>query len=288
MERAARYRKARKPKKPKNTMKNYYKTVLNFQGMPKNKCVYNSVVGDFVYVPPKYPRPTIYSEFCESCYLLPCVAHTHFPELCRKTAKLIQEENVSTLVVTRRCETMMKGYMRKYFDARYVRENGLPQCVYDALGEIIPRYKSGAPVDVRQEARMEAAVGARAHLATAMAVIDLSADSDSSDDSSLPLEDTDSEEETDSKEEEDSDSVEADSVEAALSIDGSLVVAEDTDLDWDAEDDADLNKPLICLVKPPLSSSSEATVGVGAEANSTVGVGAEANASDSEEEFEFE
>lgn len=254
----------KKGKRKNNTVKNYFATIVNFQGFPKHKCVYQLSVHDYVYVPPNYQdvaRPNLLSKFCRKCLLTPCLASFHYTELCGKIAKLLMvdpAERVSTLVVSRRCETMMKGYMRKYFGAKYTRDTGLPQCVYEALRDIIPYYEARPlyklnieikPVDEeRKVAIMETAVEARRLLGEG-ANLNLEADSSELEDSSLPSE-SDSEEETefdgnemefDGKVEEedgesdsgsggeaDSDSAsggETDSysVEAAPSIDGSLV-----------------------------------------------------------------
>lgn len=134
-------------KKPckKNTLHNYYQPVLNSQGFPVHLCKYEDSIKDLAYVPKKYQeiaKPTYVSTFCSHCKLTPCASHFHYKELCQKASSIIVENKGTALLANKRCETLMKAHMRRYFGAKYTREVGLPECFYDALGSIIPFLES--------------------------------------------------------------------------------------------------------------------------------------------------
>lgn len=136
---------AKKKKAKKNTLKNYFPTVCNSQGFPRNKCVFRECLNDYVYVPEKYveeAKASPLSVFCGTCLLAPCLAQSHYHMIRKEASGLILTEGKSTLVATRRLETFMKTRMRRYFGAKYTRETGLPECVYDVIGHLIRHYVS--------------------------------------------------------------------------------------------------------------------------------------------------
>ncbi len=131
--------------KKRNTVKNYFPTVSNFQGFPRNKCVFNTCIKDYVYVPQKYveeARAGPISTFCEHCLLAPCLAESHYAMIKEKASGFILADGATPLIATQKCETFMKGRMRRYFGPTYTRERGLPQCAYEAIGDLVPHYVS--------------------------------------------------------------------------------------------------------------------------------------------------
>lgn len=135
----------KKKSKKRNTLHNYYAHVLNFQGFPKHLCRYEDTIKDHVYVPKKYleaAKPSCLDTFCPQCKLTPCFSHFHYKEMCQKVSSIVVENKGTALVATKRCETLMKGHMRRYFGAKYTREVGLPECFYEALHSIISFFES--------------------------------------------------------------------------------------------------------------------------------------------------
>lgn len=137
------WKKKRSKKTKEKSIRSYFIPETNFQGFEKRLCVYESSIKDFVFVPKKYAvkskKRGILGKFCQSCKLGPCIATEHYDELSAKAAKVAVSDGKSTRIVVKRCETLMKGFMRKYFGREYLNRVGLPECVHQNI-HMVARY----------------------------------------------------------------------------------------------------------------------------------------------------
>ena len=152
---AAKLKEKKNKKKKKNTLKNYFKTVTNFQGFDKRFCAFEPSINDYVFVPKDYAikrRQETIVHFCGECFLTPCISDEHHRDVAHHSAKWSIQDRLPNKSVIRRCETLMKGYMRKYFGRAYVTRSGLPNCAYELIGRLVPYYQK-ACIRINNEIR---------------------------------------------------------------------------------------------------------------------------------------
>ena len=144
---------------PQTKLKQFFPTKLNYQGKPFHQCVYEEVVRDFVWVPPKYEEKidnvsTYYGvkwdmcevkpvELCLTCKLKPCMAsgcYNSIMEYSRMLEKELGDDKIA-LVKQRVAEKMMRDHC-KLFGYRYSKKLPLLHCfaefcdgMYDNLDE---------------------------------------------------------------------------------------------------------------------------------------------------------
>ena len=137
----------KKPKKhnPQTKLKQFFPTKLNYQGKPFHQCVYEQVVSDFVWVPPKYKDKidnvsTYYGvkwdmceikpiQLCLTCELKPCMAsgcYNSIMDYSRVVEKEVGDDNTA-LVKQKVAEKMMRDHC-KLFGNRYSKKLPLLHC----------------------------------------------------------------------------------------------------------------------------------------------------------------
>ena len=109
----------------------------NFQGFPLKDCIMEKSIKKHVFVPKRYGEATRDDNeehvFCEHCHLKPCITLEHCSDMAEKTAELSIEKGLSYLTIVTRIETLMRGYLRKYFGREYVRNHPLPDCIHHTM-----------------------------------------------------------------------------------------------------------------------------------------------------------
>ena len=142
----------------KESIKRHFLPQTNFQGFPKKDCVFQAKVNDYVYVPKNYKEADKDALFCKECMLSPCLVFGHYKELCDKASQLSIMEELPNNTVAKRCETLMKGFMRKHFGREYLNRVGLPSCVFEGIADVIPTMKPSKKEDSDSESSSDSSV----------------------------------------------------------------------------------------------------------------------------------
>ena len=144
------YYREEKVKKKKVTkersLKTYFVVPKNFQGFDRSLCYFEKKVGDFVFLPKDYATEYCQSfpvRFCPKCLLGPCISLIHHRDVCRMAADLSFSNQVSHMKVVRKCETLMRGFMRKVFGREYTTRVGLPCCVHQSINQAVTYMQTG-------------------------------------------------------------------------------------------------------------------------------------------------
>ena len=152
------------PKKKIRQLKlkeSFRRPTLNWQRYPKEKCVFQSEIGKFVFQPTKYGKLNLPSELsvlrcCDSCFLTPCLTHKWHPvderlvelHTCPEFAMEEAEEAASNFLLEA-CGIIWMKRM-KFFP--FVLGKSLPSCALQEIPNLMERIlrdleysKSGPP-----------------------------------------------------------------------------------------------------------------------------------------------
>ena len=130
----------KKPKRKKNPQKKvtkFFQQVRNEQGFLLKYCKYQPAVCKQVYVPEGYGRETkdeaFNKVFCTDCMLMPCIVREHDIDLAMKREMLVTSASSEIQKeIWETCTEKLVGY----FNKRYMKKMGTPQCVFDYIEKI--------------------------------------------------------------------------------------------------------------------------------------------------------
>ena len=118
--------------------------IKNFQGFPKDQCIYDTKIGKWVYDPPHYepesknafPRPRV----CSDCYLRPCVVSGRWDAIvlyCKESEQEGYDIEEMEEIASDHLKEMMKGI----FGERYTNLYSVPACACTAIKDYFDQVK---------------------------------------------------------------------------------------------------------------------------------------------------